>query len=102
MVVIMWGKLRAWFEEMREERDHDRFAERFQWLAERFAEHPVVRVSGPAYSRCASWRPTADGCRQGVVQCLASRLAYAADEPGCRGVCKGGAASRRQHTPRQP
>jgi len=56
-VGVMWRKLRVWSEEMREERDHDRFAEWFQWLAERFAEHPVAGGTGPAYTRCATWRP---------------------------------------------
>jgi hypothetical protein len=56
-VSVMFRKLRALIEETREERDHERFAEWFQWLAERFAEHPVAGASGPAHIRCASWRP---------------------------------------------
>jgi hypothetical protein len=56
-VCVMWRKLKVWSEEMREEREHDRFAEWFQWLAERFAEHSLAGDSSPAYTRCTFWRP---------------------------------------------
>jgi hypothetical protein len=57
-VVIMWRKLRMWSEQMREERAHDRFAEWFQWLAERFREHVEATSTEPAYKRCVNWKPS--------------------------------------------
>jgi hypothetical protein len=56
-VVVMWRKLMAWAIEMRDERKHDRFAEWFQWLAERLVEHEKAISDGPAYKRCAKWKP---------------------------------------------
>jgi hypothetical protein len=56
-VVVMWRKLKVWAIEMRSERDHDRFAEWFQWLAERLNEREEAISGGPAYKRCSKWRP---------------------------------------------
>jgi hypothetical protein len=56
-VVVMWRKLKSWSEDMREEREHDRFAEWFQWLAERLEENEEAVHSGPAYRRCSKWKP---------------------------------------------
>jgi hypothetical protein len=57
-VVVMWRKLRVWSEGMREERTHERFAEWFQWLAERFGEHGEMTSAEPAYKRCVNWKPS--------------------------------------------
>jgi hypothetical protein len=58
-IVVMWRKLEVWSNDMRDERDHDRFAEWFQWLAERLVEHEGTINGGPAYKRCAKWKPRA-------------------------------------------
>jgi hypothetical protein len=57
-VVVMWRKLSVWAEQSRRDREHDRFAEWFQWLAERFAEHVPPSAAEPAYRRWTTWRPS--------------------------------------------
>ena len=56
-VVAMWRKLRTYFEEIREDRSHERIAEWFQWLAERLAEHEGRTPTLPAHERFADWQP---------------------------------------------
>jgi len=56
-VVAMWRKLRVYFEGIREERSHERIAEWFQWLAERFEEHEARAPTQPAQKRFADWEP---------------------------------------------
>ncbi len=56
-VVLAWRKLKAWSEDRRNELDLDRFAEWFQWLAERLEEHKGAISGGPAHERCATWKP---------------------------------------------
>ncbi len=56
-VLAMWRKLRVYFEEIREERSHERIAEWFQWLAERLEEHEARVPTRPAQQRFADWAP---------------------------------------------
>ena len=56
-ITILWRKLQTWSEDMRIERNHDRFAEWFQWLAERLDEHEEEIRGGPAYKHCKKWKP---------------------------------------------
>jgi hypothetical protein len=55
--VAMWRKLRPYFEEIREERSHERIAEWFQWLAERLEEQEARIPTQPAQKRFADWEP---------------------------------------------
>ncbi|UCC83872.1 MAG: hypothetical protein JSW46_02755 [Gemmatimonadota bacterium] len=55
--VAMWRKLRIYFEEIREERSHERIAEWFQWLAERLEEEEARAPIQPAHKRFADWKP---------------------------------------------
>jgi hypothetical protein len=56
-VVAMWRKLRVYYEEIRQERSHERIAEWFQWLAERLEEHEARAPIQPAHKRFADWEP---------------------------------------------
>ncbi len=55
MTVVMWRKISAWLETVREEQSQPSWAEWFQWLAEQLIELEVE--SEPAYSRHKNWRP---------------------------------------------
>jgi hypothetical protein len=55
--VAMWRKLSTYFEEIREERSHERIAEWFQWLAERLEEEEARAPIEPAHKRFAEWKP---------------------------------------------
>ncbi len=55
MTVVMWRKISAWLETVREEQSQPSWAEWFQWLAERLVELEVE--SDPAYLRHRNWRP---------------------------------------------
>jgi hypothetical protein len=58
LAVVMWRKLRVWAAEIRSEQKQPSFAEWFQWLAERLAQHGKDRTSPPAYERLSGWIPT--------------------------------------------
>ena len=57
LTVVMWRKLQAWVATVRQEQDHPRFAEWFQWLAEQLARDSSEQKLEPAQLRYASWRP---------------------------------------------
>ncbi len=57
VILAMWRKLGVWADEQRRERSHERYAEWFQWLAERIAEHEAREATPPAHKRLASWEP---------------------------------------------
>jgi hypothetical protein len=57
VIVTMWRKLGVWASEVRRERNHERYAEWFQWLAERIEEHEARQASQPAHKRPAHWGP---------------------------------------------
>jgi hypothetical protein len=55
--IAMWRKLHVYYEEVREERSHERIAEWFQWLAERLEEHEAIAPTQAAQQRFADWEP---------------------------------------------
>lgn len=55
MTVVMWRKIGAWLETVREEQSQPSWAEWFQWLAERL--QAVEDDKEPAHLRFKSWRP---------------------------------------------
>jgi hypothetical protein len=59
LTVVMWRKLQTWVLTVREEQNHPRFAEWFQWLAEQLAREGREQHADPAHVRNASWRPGA-------------------------------------------
>jgi hypothetical protein len=57
LTVVMWRKLQTWVSTVRQEQNHPRFAEWFQWLAEQLARHSSEKQADPAHQRYARWRP---------------------------------------------
>ncbi|UCF18635.1 MAG: DUF4760 domain-containing protein [Gemmatimonadota bacterium] len=57
VILAMWRKLAIWAEELRRERSHERYAEWFQWLAERIEEHEAREATLPAHKKLATWEP---------------------------------------------
>lgn len=56
-VRVAWRKLRPWIEAKREQTASERPGEWFQWLAERFAEHPGRDEKVGAHTAHRAWRP---------------------------------------------
>jgi hypothetical protein len=57
MTIVVWRKLSAWLETVREEQSQPSWAEWFQWLAEQMIA--VNAQDDPAYLRHKDWRPRA-------------------------------------------
>ena len=55
IVVVMWRKLATWLEEVRVEQQQPSWAEWFEWLAQRCAEHKDEAM--PAHRKHAGWKP---------------------------------------------
>lgn len=55
MIIVVWRKLSAWLETIREEQSQPSWAEWFQWLAEQMIA--VNAQDDPAYLRYKDWRP---------------------------------------------
>ena len=56
LLLMMYGKLKTWFETVRVESGNARFAEWMQWLAERIQEEEQNMV--PAFIAHSNWRRT--------------------------------------------
>jgi hypothetical protein len=57
LTVVLWRKLQLWVSAIRQEQNHPRFAEWFQWLAEQLARDSSEKRAAPAHERYAGWRP---------------------------------------------
>lgn len=57
LVAVFWSRLSVFVEDVREEHEYPRFAEWFQWLAERFEEYDAGGSAQPAHKLFSSWRP---------------------------------------------
>ena len=56
LTVVLWRKLGTWVLTVRQEQNHPRFAEWFQWLAEQLARESADMESRPAHVRYVDWR----------------------------------------------
>ena len=57
LTVVMWRKLQSWVSTVRQEQNHPRFAEWFQWLADQLAREGADKEAHPAFEQHADWRP---------------------------------------------
>jgi hypothetical protein len=57
LTVVMWRKLQTWVITVREEQNHPRFAEWFQWLAEQLGRATADKDTRPAHVRYVDWHP---------------------------------------------
>lgn len=59
-ILISWGKLGSYIDEMRRRYDRNTWFEWFQWLAERMTERESKTPAVPAYIAQRNWRPRRD------------------------------------------
>lgn len=57
VLLDIWGKLKCWVEDVRAEKEQEKFDEWVQWLAEQMQRHKVEKGALPAYELYREWEP---------------------------------------------